>query len=77
VTAVKVDRCPFVVTTLSKELVWVVTKGVVGSTIGVITRGVVGETGTTGVVVFACRLARAYTLEASSLFSCSNASMAC
>lgn len=76
-TAVKVDRCPFVVTTLSKELVWVVTKGVFGSTIGVVLGGVVVATGTPGVVVFACRLARAYTLEASSLFSCSNASMAC
>lgn len=59
VTAVKVDRCPFVVITLSKELVWVVTKGVVGCTIGVVFAGVVGVTGTTGVVLFACRLAKA------------------
>jgi hypothetical protein len=59
VTAVKVDRCPFVVTTLSKELVWVVRNGVVGSTIGVVRSGGVGVIGTTGVVVFACRFARA------------------
>jgi len=87
VIAVKVDVCPLDVITLANELVEVVKYGVVGSGDGVdvgrTTGGadVVGVFGvcddSAGAVVFACRLAKAYTFAARCLSACSNASMAC